>query len=210
MSLATALQIFLLTDVFFVGVLVTVAIRYARAHFAGKKASPAPETVTPLRPEFMPPMLRERLIKDSESHFKDALDNSALQLHHSLDATATQLDQLLRQLGSEIIGNELERYRLEISQLRQQAQTDMGAIKSGITAHQAELEKQLADEIAAEKQRLLQQIDTKLGNAVSSFLLETLQHNVDLGAQEPYLRALLEKHKADFIKEVDDEHNPAG
>jgi len=40
---------------------------------------------------------------------------------------------------------------------------------------------------------------------VASFLTETLQHNVDLGAQSAYLTAMLEEHKADFAKEVADE-----
>ena len=57
----------------------------------------------------------------------------------------------------------------------------------------------------AEKQRLLQQIDTKLADAVASFLMETLQHNVDLGAQSAYLTAMLEEHKTDFAKELSDE-----
>ena len=52
---------------------------------------------------------------------------------------------------------------------------------------------------------MIQQIDTRLAEAVTSFLIETLQHNVDLGAQSAYLTAQLEEHKADFIKEVADE-----
>jgi F0F1-type ATP synthase membrane subunit b/b' len=152
--------------------------------------------------------MRERLAKESESKFQDALNQSATELQASLGSTAAQLDQLLKQLGAEIVGNELERYRVDLGQLRKQAQADIGTVRTEVEAHKAELESQLQQEIGAEKQRLIQQIDTKIADAVSSFLLETLQHNIDLGAQEAYLHSMLEEHKADFIQEVADESHP--
>lgn len=205
MNLATFLQIFLLIDVFFVGVLAVIAVQHATAHFRPHKNPDNPQlTATPSK-DYVSPMMRERLAKESEARFQDALNRSAAELQTSLGSTAGQLDQLLKQLGAEIVGNELERYRTELGQLRTQAQADMGAIKTEVEAHKAELETQLQQELAAEKQRLVQQLDTKLADAVSSFLLETLQHNIDLGAQETYLKSMLDEHKADFIQEVADE-----
>lgn len=209
MNFATILQLFLLVDVFFVGVLAVIALQHATAHFRPhKQPENSPQAVAPSK-DYVSPMMRERLAKESEARFQDALNRSAAELQTSLGSTAGQLDQLLKQLGAEIVGNELERYRTELSQLRKQAQTDMGTIKTEVEAHKAELETQLQQELAAEKQRLVQQLDTKLADAVSSFLLETLQHNIDLGAQEAYLKSMLEEHKADFVREVADEPHTA-
>lgn len=208
MNAATFLQAFLIIDVFFVGVLVSVAVQHAIAHRQSKK-QPAPSSApVTANKDYVPPMMREQLVQQSQAKFQDALNNSATQLQNSLGVTASQLDQLLKQLGAEIVGNELERYRADIAKLRQQAQADMGAIKTDIDAHRSELEAQMQQQLTAEKERLLKQIDTKLADAVSSFLIETLQHNVDLGAQEAYLKTMLEEHKADFIKEVADEPRP--
>jgi len=207
-SLSIFLQLFLLIDVFFVGVLTTIAVRHGRAHFGKQSTNPeTPASPTDaIRPtELISPRERERLIQESQRHFEETVTSSVAQLQQNLGATASELDQLLRRLGGEIVGNELERYRVEVSQLRQQAQVDLGGIKTEVSSHRAELENQMAAELAAEKQRLLAQIDTKLGDAVSSFLVETLQHNIDLGAQEAYLRELLETHKSDFKNEVSDE-----
>lgn len=209
MSIATVLQIFLIVDVFFVGVLATVALQHAVAHFRPQKQSETPPSTTAPTKDYVPPMMRERLAKESEAKFQDALNHSATELQNSLGATAGQLDQLLKQLGAEIVGNELERYRTDLTQLRTQAQADMGAIKTEVEAHKTELETQLQQELTAEKQRLIQQLDTKLADAVSSFLIETLQHNIDLGAQEAYLKSMLAEHKADFAREVADEPHPA-
>ncbi len=63
-----------------------------------------------------------------------------------------------------------------------------------------ELEAQLEAEMTAQKQHLVTQLDTKLADVVSSFLTETLQHDVDLGAQETYLLSQLEAHKEELKK----------
>ena len=57
-------------------------------------------------------------------------------------------------------------------------------------------------ELAAEKEQLAKLMDTKLADAVASFLMETLPHNVDLGAQSAYLTSMLEEHKAELVREV--------
>ena len=210
MNVSVFLQAFLLIDVFFVGVLVTVAITHAVAHRRAKQ-QPSTQPTPPIQPlrEALPPMTRERLVKESESKFQDALNQSANDLQASLGSTASQLDQLLRHLGAEIVGNELERYRAELTQLRKQAQVDMGAIKVDVDKHRAELEAQLEQELTAEKEQIIERINTRLADAVASFLVETLQHNIDLGAQEAYLRSMLDEHKADFVKEVANEPDTA-
>ena len=45
----------------------------------------------------------------------------------------------------------------------------------------------------------------KLAGAVTAFLIDTLGHNVDLGAQTKYLTETLEQHKAELVKELSDD-----
>lgn len=63
-----------------------------------------------------------------------------------------------------------------------------------------DLETQLEKEMTAQKDHLIQQLDTKLADVVSSFLTEVMQHEVDLGAQEAFLLAQLEEHKEELKK----------
>lgn len=205
MKLATFLQLFLLLDVFLMGALTATAIRHAYAHFRPAKP-PEPETAhSSAQSTHMPAATREHLLEVAQTNFQKVLDRSASQLEHDLEATAARLNKTLEQLGTVVVGNELEHYRKELTQLRKQAEASVDGIRTEITKHQAELKDNLAKEMEAEKQMLIKQIDTKLADAVGSFLIETLQHNVDLGAQSPYLIAMLEEHKADFVKEVGDE-----
>lgn len=199
----TFLQLFLLFDIFVMGVLAAVAYRHAYAHFRPPKAEPKPHPSP--QDVHLPAAAREHLLEQAEANFKAALDHSATQLHRDLAATSERLNKLVEHLGTEIVGNELERYQTELAAARKQAEEDLSGIRDEITKHKDELKAQLDQEMAAEKQRLIQQIDTKLADAVGSFLIETLQHNVDLGAQSAYLTSVLEEHKADFKKEVGDE-----
>lgn len=207
------LQIFLYVNVFLIGVLTAIGFRSAYAHFRPTKATPkpAPQTLDVA----LPPATKEQLLKDANDKFHDVVDHSADEFQHSLRATATQLNSQLEHLGGEIVSNEMNRYRLSLDELREQAKAAFVSAEGDITAHQAELEKALderrkeleakmAEEVATEKAKLIKQMDAQLSDAVVSFIIETLGHNVDLGAQTAYLTSVLEENKEQLKKEVTD------
>jgi len=133
------------------------------------------------------------------------MQHSAVQFQQDLQTPAERINDLVKRLATVIVSDELERYRLDLTRLHNQAEIDISGIKKELGTHESELKAKVAQELEAEKKQLIKQIDTKLADAVESFLLETLQHNIDLGSQTPYLIAVLEEHKADFAKEVVDE-----
>lgn len=211
----TFLQIFLLLNVFLIGALTAVAIRHAYAHFRPphheeeKPHKPAPNT-------HLPPAVREQLLHAAKANFQVVLEKSANQLQRDLDSTAAQLNKQLEKLGSKIIDDETERYRTTLQLLRDQAEATINGAQADVTQHQTDIQAQLAEhqakleaelnaKMTAEHDRLVQQLDTKLADAVSSFLVETLQHNVDLGAQSTYLTAMLEEHKDELTKGIKNE-----
>jgi len=207
MTLNTFLQFFLLADVFLIGIAVTIAVQHATAHFRPRKydAEHQPQAPQQIQSIHLPPAVRERLIEASKANFKLALEHSAVELQHELKSTTTQLNDHLEKLGRELFSHEMERYRMDLEQLRKRADVVIGGAQSEIAEHQAQLRTRLAEDMAAEKQQLIQQLDTKLGDAVGSFLAETLGHEADLGAQTAYLMAALEEHKAEIIKGVTEE-----
>lgn len=212
MQSLTALQIFLIIDIFVVGALVALALQHAYAHYThqipeSKKAHAAVQN------GHLPPAVRERLLQAAQADFEAVLNRSAEELQHDLKATAAQINKLVEKQSKDVIGDDLDYYRTKLAELQKQAEGEVSVTRSKLVeheaelqaemdAHQAELKAKMAEEVEAEKQRLLQQIDTRLADAVASFLIETLQHNVDLGAQSAYLTAMLEEHKADFAREV--------
>ncbi len=211
----TFLQLFLLLNVFLIGALTATAVRHAYAHFR-----PVHPETKKLRPTeqgaHLPALVKAQLLQAAQVKFQAVLNRSADELQHDLKATSIQINKHLEKLGTAVVTNEMHRYSGLIDQLRKQsAATAVGGeskiaeykaeLRTKLDERQAELEAKLTDEMMTEKQRLIQQVDTKLADAVASFLVETLQHNVDLGAQSAYLTAMLEEHKAELSKGITDE-----
>lgn len=101
---------------------------------------------------------------------------------------------------------ELVRHQTELESALKEREVSLAKIQTELdttlAARRQELEAKLAEEMEKKRVFLASQLEEKLSSAVSSFLLEALQHSVDLGAQTPYLTALLEEHKAELIDGV--------
>lgn len=203
MNMSVGLLIFLLFDAFIMGALAVTALRHARAHFWPHE----PEHAKPSIPQggHLPPAVREQLLAEAQKNFEKVLGTAAVELQKDLAATTTDVTTQLQKLGSDITAKELDRYHAELDKLRVQAETTGTQAQDELVQHQADLKAKLDADMAAEKDRLVAQIDTKLADAVASFLLETLGQNVDLGAQSAYLTKMLNEHKADFSRKVKDE-----
>jgi F0F1-type ATP synthase membrane subunit b/b' len=213
------LQIILAANVFFMGALAAIAIRHAYAHFkphAHDAEKPVMPAVDPLH---LPPEVKQNLIHEAEANFLAVLNGSVGELEHDLKDTASKLNQQLEQVGSQVAASEGERYTATLETLRQQTEATLTAAQVEIAGHQADLKAKmneqqqqlqaaLAEQMAAEQERLKRQIDVKLADAVASFLTETLQHNVDLGAQSAYLMSMLNEHKDELKREVQGDSAP--
>lgn len=194
------LQIFILVDVLIIGLLAPYLYRHGKAHFKPEKHAHVDEA-----DPVLPAAVKSRLLKDAEAKFEVIVNHSATQLQHNLQRTTDDIDGMIKKMAVEVVTKEIDQYKGELDKLHTKAAQDLGNFKEKMESHEAEMKQKLAEEMAVEKQRLVKQIDTKLGDAVSSFLIDTLQHNVDLGSQSAYLMSVLEEHKAEFIKEVGDE-----
>lgn len=217
------IQIFLLLDIFVMGILAAIAVRHFRAHRQPELRaadSPAAPSAPPVAPVELPARVKENLVHEAETNFLAVLNSSVGELQHGLRDTAGHLNQQLAKLGTEVTDGEKERYAAMLQELREQTQAALSTAQAEIAEHQAEIRQRLndeeaavkaklAEEQAAEQKRLMELIDTKLSDAVASFLTETLQHNVDLGAQAAYLKSMLDEHKDEIKREVAPDEAPA-
>lgn len=210
------LDIFLIANAFLLGVVITLAIQYFLAHKHSQKTAAKSTTATPI-----PPAVRERMVKQAEQNFQGIVNRSALQLQHDLGTTGTQLNKLLEKFGSEVLDDEMRMFRANVADIRANTQGALSGAQDQITEQQTailkslaarqaeldarlsqrqtELEAELEQSFASQKDALTKQMNDKLNDAVLAFLLETLGHDVDLGAQADYLVATLEANKAELL-----------
>jgi F0F1-type ATP synthase membrane subunit b/b' len=190
MSGSTLLQLFLIFN--------------ALAHFR-PKAKDRIRADAAAQSGHLPVAIRQHLLDEAKEDYQHILDRSAGELEHDLAATTAKLNDTLEKIGGEIVSREMEKYQTDLQQMRADAEASIKQSTSGLGEHQASLKAQLEADMTAEKQHLIEQLDVKLADAVASFLTEALGHNVDLGAQAPYLTKLLEEHKAEIISGVSSE-----
>jgi hypothetical protein len=210
---STFLQIFLLVNVFLIGALTAVGIRHALAHFK-PQTHDAEHIHHPANQQTqVSNEVKHRLMKAAEVKLEAVLERSTVQLEKNLQETTRRLDHQLERIGTKIITDEMARYNKALDDLQAATQLSIGGAQSDINKHQedlkaklaerqVELEAQLAQEMEAKKEQLVQELDTKLADAVASFLIETLGHEVDLGAQSAYLTKMLDEHKDEITKGI--------
>jgi hypothetical protein len=198
----TLLEFFLIINAVFVGIIATIAVQHAIAHFRPRK-----ETAKAVADQsiHLSPAVREQLLADAQKKYQTLLDHSAQELQKDLSSTATLLTTQLNKIGTKIVNDELDQYKNALRDMHVQADEAINGGRKEIETYKSEVKEKLTAEMEAEKQRLIAQIDTKLSDAVVSFLIETLQHDVDLGAQSTYLTKVLEEHKDDFKQGVSSE-----
>lgn len=211
------LEIFLVANAFLIGVVITLAAQFGLAHRRSTKTPVKPTQNTPI-----PAAVRERIAKQAEENFQGIVNRSGLQLQHELGATSTQLNKLLEKFGSEVLDDEMRLFRTNVADIRASTQGALSgaqdqiavqqkAILESLASRQAELDAKLAQRqteleseleqsFATQTDTLTKRLNDKMNDAVLAFLLETLGHDVDLGAQADYLVATLEANKAQLLE----------
>lgn len=203
------LEIFLLLNVLAIGVLGTLGLQSWRAHQRSKKPGGAIGTVQ------LSPAVKAKLLQAAQLKFQLMLNRSADELQKDLGATSNELNRKLGKLGEDIINNEMRRYRDTIDKLQNQAEKIIDETTLVMNGHQDELKAKLEDrhtkleaklqeELSVEKASVIALIDDRLADSVASFLTETMQHEIDLGAQGDYLIQKLEEHKEILKQEIRD------
>ena len=159
--------------------------------------------------------LEAQLVK-KVSDLEEQLAARQLQLQSELNERQAELEAALARRHAEVRTGLKERqermeadivhHQSELESALKERESSLAKIQTEIDTELAsrrrELQEKLDQEIQAKRDFLARQLDTKLTDAVNAFLLESLQHNVDLGAQASYLTSLLDEHRDELINEV--------
>lgn len=127
---------------------------------------------------------------------------SAQRLQESLDNTVDRLASTLDEQTSTQLSQEFEKYEVSLQALRDQSIAEFDKLQKELEKRKNELMEHLELEITKEKERRATAINNQLSDVVSSYLVETLGDQVDLGAQATYIFAALQQHKDDIKRDM--------
>jgi len=145
-----------------------------------------------------PEVDRQAVEAKAEVLLVEAVNKAAAKLQTSLDKTSEVMAKNIETATAQ----ELQKYHANLEQLNQQSVAVFKQLQADVEQRRAELFKQLETEVAAEREKRMDNFNAKLNDVVTSYLLESLGSQVDLGAEAPYIFEVLTAHKEDIKRDV--------
>lgn len=178
------LQLFILINVFLLGIVGTIAVIHYRSHLHPEE--PTKKKTLPM----LPLDVRQRLIEEAEDDYEKILHRSAISFEKDLEGTASHLSEQLAKIGSSIVDDEMTRYKSELATLRDETAKKIGSSGAEIETHQAQLRAQLAERQAA--------MDTKLAEHQTELEQKLAERSAELEKEFTELQAGYAKKQAEL------------
>jgi len=142
-------------------------------------------------------------IKQKATHHLEAtINRSVKELESTLQDTVSTVTSSTQAAISGVLGKELKAYQASLEELRHKTTDESKKLQQEFTAQKQELTKELKQGIDQQRQAQMDLFNDRLNDVVSSYLVESLDKNVDLGSQMKYIITSLEAQKADIKKDV--------
>lgn len=145
---------------------------------------------------------REELEEKLRGRYEAEIEAASRNLSQELAVTSKSLMEQVSRLTAKVIEAELEGYQQTLEEMRMAAAQTVEDIHQTVEDQRAELRAQMREEVKAERERLVAQFDTRLGDIVASYVTESLGGGVDLGAQMSYITSALEERREDIKKDL--------
>lgn len=178
------LQLFILANVFLVGVVGTVAVMHYRAHL--RPEEPTKKKALPM----LPLDTRQRLIEEAEDDYAKVLHKSTVAFEKDLESTSTHLSEQLAKIGTAIVNDEMTRYKSELAQIRDETAKKIGSSSAEIETHQTELRSQLTERQA--------EMDAKLAEHQTELEQKLAERTAELEREFAELQARYAKKQAEL------------
>lgn len=131
-----------------------------------------------------------------------AAGEASLRFKKSLDNTVDQMSVKIGDMASNSLSGEFEKYQISLQALRDQSIQEFSKLQKELDDRRTQLTEHLDKVIQTEGEKRLAALDTRMNDVVSSYLIESLGNQVDLGAQSAYIFETLEKHKEEIKKDI--------
>lgn len=140
--------------------------------------------------------------EQAEHDLKAVVARSAEQLEASLKVTIAGLNTKTEEMASQTLSQEFEKYQVSFEALREEMIHEFNGLQKELDERRVQLGADLEASVAKDRESRMDSFNERLADVVSSYIVETLDKGVDLGAQSAYILHTLEKHKEDIKKDV--------
>lgn len=144
----------------------------------------------------------EQIKQKAIHHLDVTINRSVKDLESTLQSTVSSVNSTTQTAVTNVLEKELKAYRSSLENLRNKTADESKKLQQEFALQKEDLTKELKQNIDQQRQAQMDLFNDRLSDVVSSYLVESLDKNVDLGAQMKYIITSLEAQKADIKKDV--------
>ncbi|MEI6237176.1 MAG: hypothetical protein WCP03_01065 [Candidatus Saccharibacteria bacterium] len=145
---------------------------------------------------------REELRNRGRLHFEKIIGENAMFLQQDLRLTTSQLNDYMKDEIKRVLQEEFSKYEESISNAKDLALDTIQKTQAVIEQQRIVLEKQMNDEAAAEKARVLAHFEKNMADIINHYILAAIGNEIDLTSQLDYIFQYLEENKQDIIEDI--------
>lgn len=145
---------------------------------------------------------REELRNRGRLHFEKIIGENAMFLQQDLRLTTSQLNEYMKNEITRTLKEEFAKYEQSITDAKQLALESINKTQNAIEQQRQSMSKQLAAELAEEKDRLLKQFQDNMAKVVNHYVLAAVGDQIDLNDQLEFILSELEANKQAIISDI--------
>jgi len=145
---------------------------------------------------------REELRNRGRLHFEKIIGENAMFLQQDLRLTTSQLNDYMKEEIKRVLQEEFSKYEESISNAKDLALDSIQKTQEVIEQQRLVLEKQLNDQAATEKARLIDHFEKNMADIVNHYILAAIGNEIDLSVQLDYIFQYLEENKQAIIEDI--------
>lgn len=145
---------------------------------------------------------REELRNRGRLHFEKIIGENAMFLQQDLRLTTSQLNDYMKDEIKSVLQEEFAKYEESISSAKDLALESIEKTKVAIDQQRLILEKQMNEQAATEKQRIIEHFENNMAGIVNHYVLEAIGNEIDLTTQLDYIFQNLEENKQAMIEDI--------
>lgn len=145
---------------------------------------------------------REELRNRGRLHFEKIIGENAMFLQQDLRLTTSQLNDYMKDEIKSVLQEEFSKYEESITTAKDLALESIEKTKVAIDQQRLILEKQMHEQAAAEKQRIIEHFEASMAGIVNHYVLSAIGNEIDLTSQLDYIFQNLEENKQAMIEDI--------
>ncbi len=145
---------------------------------------------------------REELRNRGRLHFEKIIGENAMFLQQDLRLTTSQLNDYMKSEITNTLKEEFAKYEQSIADAKQLAIDSIAKTQQAIEEQREILGKQLQEQVAIEKERLIKRFGENMAEIINHYVLAAIGDQIDLNDQLEYILGDLEANKQAILEDI--------